>query len=219
VSKSKTVKQLGKAKKFSNFRCIRCHHYLVPCTEEKMDLFNFTSEQKEKVRNQKLTHFCAVCKRGYQRMRERAEVKQYKPTPYPIDAEEVTTKIKTKSGMHVKIYSQKNPTVERHDYAPNPNLKKILKFNNLIIYQFKDSGDFAVFTHHPEKKPIWTKLDDHDIVSLEAFCIAYHRQFRNPISRQLWIGKRLRRKIEKICEAVDVGKILEKLSRKNHCSG
>lgn len=219
MSKSKTVTQLGKAKKFSDFRCVICHRYLVPCTEEKMILFNLTSEQKETISKHGLNYFCPVCMRGYQRTHKRTEIKQYKPTPYPINAEEVTTKIKTKSGMHVKIYSQKKPTVERFDYAPNPNLKKILKFNNLVIYQFKDSGDFAVFTHHPERKPIWTKLDNHDVESLEAFCLAYHRQFRYPIPRQLWIGRRLRRKIEKICEAVDVGKILEKLSRKNHCSG
>ena len=67
MSQSKTGTQLRKAKKFSNYRCVKCHSYLVPLTEEKMDLFDFSSEQKEKVRQHGLTHFCSRCMKGYQR--------------------------------------------------------------------------------------------------------------------------------------------------------
>ena len=67
MSNSKTGTQLGKAKKFSNFRCVRCHSYLLPLTEEKMDLLDFTPKQREKVRQYHLTHFCPRCSRGYQR--------------------------------------------------------------------------------------------------------------------------------------------------------
>ncbi len=67
MSQSKVGTQLGKAKKFSDYRCVKCHSYLVPLTEEKMGLFDFTSKQKQKVREYGLTHFCPRCMRGYQR--------------------------------------------------------------------------------------------------------------------------------------------------------
>lgn len=67
MSQSKTVTQLGKAKKFSNYRCVKCHSYLIPLTEEKMDLFDFTPKQRQKVREHGLTYFCPRCMRGYQR--------------------------------------------------------------------------------------------------------------------------------------------------------
>lgn len=67
MSESRIGTQLGKAKKFSNYRCVRCRSYLVPLTEEKMNMFDFTPEQREKVRKHGLTHFCPRCARGYQR--------------------------------------------------------------------------------------------------------------------------------------------------------
>lgn len=67
MSQSKAGTQLGKTKKFSKYRCVKCHSYLIPLTEEKMIMFNFTYEQREKVRKHGLTHFCLRCSRGYQR--------------------------------------------------------------------------------------------------------------------------------------------------------
>ena len=67
MSESRIGTKLGKHKKFSNYRCVKCHYYLVPCTEEKMDLFEFTPKQKEKIRQHGLTHFCPNCMTGYQR--------------------------------------------------------------------------------------------------------------------------------------------------------
>ena len=67
MSQSKTGTQLGKAKKFSNYRCVKCHSYLIPLTEEKMSLLDFTPKQREKVRQYGLTHFCPRCMKGYQR--------------------------------------------------------------------------------------------------------------------------------------------------------
>jgi len=127
-------------------------------------------------------------------------VREYKPTPFPIEAETAITTIETKSGQKVRLHAEKNVTVERYDYAPNPNLKKILQFNSLIIYQFIDTGDFAIMVHHPEKKPIWCKLENHDIETLEAFCHAYHRNFHNPIPEKVWIRKKIRQKMRNIIE-------------------
>lgn len=127
-------------------------------------------------------------------------VRQYRPTPYPIDAKKVVTHIETEDGLKVKVYSQGKATVKRYDYAPNPNLKKILQFNNLIIYQFIDTEDFVIMVHHPEKQPIWCKLENHDIETLEAFCHAYHRDFHNPIPEKIWIRKKIRQKMRNIIE-------------------
>ena len=67
--KSKEGIQLGATKKFSNYRCVKCHFYLVPLTEEKMALFGFTDKQKQRVKEypEKLTHFCPKCMKAYQR--------------------------------------------------------------------------------------------------------------------------------------------------------
>ena len=69
MSKSKEGIQIGATKQFSNFRCVKCHKYLVPLTEEKMTLFGFTERQKERIRNypDKLSHFCPSCMTAYQR--------------------------------------------------------------------------------------------------------------------------------------------------------
>ena len=69
VSKSKEGIQLKATKKFSNFRCPKCHSSLVPLTEEKMTLFGFTEPQKQRIREypDKLTHFCPRCMKAYQR--------------------------------------------------------------------------------------------------------------------------------------------------------
>ena len=70
MSESRMGTRLGKTKKFSNYRCVKCHSYLIPLTEEKMDLLDFTPKQKEKVREHGLTHFCPRCMRGYQRIEQ-----------------------------------------------------------------------------------------------------------------------------------------------------
>lgn len=126
----------------------------------------------------------------------------YKPTPYPIKAKRVTTTIDTEGGQKVKIYSQKNTTVKRYDYAFNPNLKEVIKINHSIIYQFLDSGDFAQFTFDPsgEQQPIWNKLEDHDIENLEAFSMAHHRQFHNPIPKRVRVRKKIQRKMRNIID-------------------
>ena len=67
MSEFETEKRLGKPRKFSKYRCVKCKRYLVPLTEEKMDLFDFTLKQREEVREYQLTHFCPFCMRGYQR--------------------------------------------------------------------------------------------------------------------------------------------------------
>lgn len=131
------------------------------------------------------------------------DVRQYKPTPYPIDAKNVVTSIETEDGQKVKIYSQKKVTVKRFDYAKNPNLKEVVRINHSIIYQFLDSGDFVQFTFDPtgEQEPVWNKLENHDIENLHAFCIAHQRNFHNPPSYpQVWIRKKVRKKMQKIME-------------------
>lgn len=132
---------------------------------------------------------------------KKKEVKQYKPTPYPIKAKNVVTDIETVSGQKVRIYSQEKVVVERYDYTKNPNLKEVVRINHSIIYQFIDSGDFVQFTFDPsgEQQPIWNKLDNHDIDSLLAFCVAHQRGFHNPPSYpQIWLRKNVMRKLKKI---------------------
>ena len=67
MSESKTSTPLGKTKRFSDFRCTRCHSYLLPLTEEIMAQLGFTLAQKQKIKKYELTHFCLKCMRGYQR--------------------------------------------------------------------------------------------------------------------------------------------------------
>lgn len=67
MSESKIGAQLGQTKKFSHYRCIKCHRYLVPCTDEKMDLFGLSQQQKQKLREHQCTHFCPRCMKGFQR--------------------------------------------------------------------------------------------------------------------------------------------------------
>jgi len=64
---SKVRTELGKTKKFSNYRCVICRHYLVPCIDEKMDLFGLSHQQKQKLREHQCTHFCPRCMKGFQR--------------------------------------------------------------------------------------------------------------------------------------------------------
>ena len=127
MSESKTVTQLGKAKKFSNFRCIKCHHYLVPCTEEKMDLFNLTSEQKEKITKYGLNYFCPICMRGYQRTELERKESTQQPLPFATIVKGLEATVVDRKGKIHKIVAMDKSLlhvepVETEKKEKNPDL-------------------------------------------------------------------------------------------------
>lgn len=121
MSESRIGTQLGKAKKFSNFRCVKCHSYLILLTEQKTDLFDFTPKQKEKVRQHGLTHFCPRCSRGYQRT-EKPLSQESENCPY-YDSE--LSFVKYEEELIPILWCQE---CEKAFLAEKEDLKKIRKY-------------------------------------------------------------------------------------------
>lgn len=106
----------------------------------------------------------------------------------------------------------------------NYSLKRLANVSNSKLYYNIEYGDFWLEVYNygkPNRKITSIKLENHDIQTLKAFAIAHARDFCLPVPKQIWIGKKLRKKIQKICEIFhkEVFPTHEELSRKNQCFG
>lgn len=83
----------------------------------------------------------------------------------------------------------------------NYSLKLLGSVNNSKIYYNIPNDEFwiEVYTYgKTSRRTASIKLENHDIQTLRAFTIAHARDFMLPLPKQLWIGKKLREKIQTI---------------------
>jgi hypothetical protein len=125
----------------------------------------------------------------------------YKPEPFPLEVEQLNIEAKTKSGLPVKIASQKEAIVRRFDKVKNPNLILLADFENGKIYMKKDDGSLWLLAHN-EDGLVWIKLKNYIMEILEALTLNYHRNFNDSIPNLIWIRQNVKAKmleqIEKI---------------------
>jgi hypothetical protein len=118
----------------------------------------------------------------------------YKPEPFPLDVEHLSIEAKTKSGLAVRIASQKDATLRRFDKVKNPNLILLADFENGKIYMKKDDGSLWLLAHN-EDGLVWIKLKNYVMEILEALAFNYRRNFQNPIPKQIWITQNVKAKM------------------------
>lgn len=89
----------------------------------------------------------------------------YKPEPFPLELDEFSIEAKTKSGLDVRIASQKDVTIRRFDKVKNPNLILLLDFHGGKVYMKKDDGSLWLFAYN-EKQMVWIRLYDLSLIHI-----------------------------------------------------
>ena len=126
----------------------------------------------------------------------------------------------TKGEVH-KIGAMTKGVLQAHKLQKmkrNPDLIHLCNINNSKVYYNIPKDQCWIEVYQPTwinrkrimKKVGSIKLEKHDIENMWAFADIVLHDCHNPIPKQRWITKKLRKKEQKI---------LEKLSRKNHCFG
>lgn len=90
----------------------------------------------------------------------------------------------------------------------NPDLICLCSIGRSKIYYNQVKDEFwrlnlkPVWVRHRRTMQIesWEKLQPHDFETMLALGILYHRDFHNPIYPQIWIRKRVRKKMRKIID-------------------
>lgn len=124
--------------------------------------------------------------------------------------EELSLVAKTREGEIYKMLAVPKPLlhVEKlRKMEKNPDLVFLCWFGNhtKVIYN-KVSDEFwalhlkPVWVKHRRTMQIesWEKLEEHDFDTMLALGIVYHRDFHNPMPREIYLRNALKRKIKKI---------------------
>jgi|GEM_PF-6390338 hypothetical protein len=135
----------------------------------------------------------------------------YKPEPFPLELDEFSIEAKTKSGLDVRIASQKDVTIRRFDKVKNPNLILLLDFHGGKVYMKKDDGSLWLFAYN-EKQMVWIRLYDYIIEGLKALSILYDRDFISLIPKNIWITRNVKKKMMKLLKILENEGILKEKS-------
>lgn len=126
----------------------------------------------------------------------------YKPEPFPLELDELNLNAKTKSGLNIKIVTQKDTTLKRFDKVKNPNLVVLADFQNGKIYLKRADGSLWLFAHS-DKGTVWIKLHNYIMEILEAFSILHHRRFDSFIPKQIWVNRNLKARMLKMLRILE----------------